>query len=256
MTATFHWQNRPRDTCLTCWRASRRDAHRKTALSIAHLNTHRRLSQALKAMGVAGSCITRSIFRGEASSASAARGRAPRAAAASALRPEAAGRGGTDAHRNGPNPSSRCNDARRQTISGRPMRAPRNCRRGSKRCASILRQRLVQLRTRTCARARSRSARLSRVLSRDYLSVPVEQIGGTVSLLTMVGGRIVHADALRRRLKKNRLSIDYARGRTAHPRAAPTPPAAPSPSALSSPTPRSSNLGVARWMRIRSRCPS
>jgi predicted amidohydrolase YtcJ len=32
------------------------------------------------------------------------------------------------------------------------------------------------------------------VLSRDYLSVPVEQIGGTVSLLTMVGGRIVHAD--------------------------------------------------------------
>src|SRR3989449_3909990 len=34
------------------------------------------------------------------------------------------------------------------------------------------------------------------VLSRDYLSVPVEQIGGIVSLLTMVGGRIVHADGL------------------------------------------------------------
>jgi len=32
------------------------------------------------------------------------------------------------------------------------------------------------------------------VPSRDYLSVPVEQIGGTVSLLTMVGGRIVYAD--------------------------------------------------------------
>jgi predicted amidohydrolase YtcJ len=32
------------------------------------------------------------------------------------------------------------------------------------------------------------------VLSRDYFSVPIEQIGGTVSLLTMVGGRIVYAD--------------------------------------------------------------
>ena len=32
------------------------------------------------------------------------------------------------------------------------------------------------------------------VLSRDYLSVPVEQIGSIVSLLTMVGGRIVYAD--------------------------------------------------------------
>ena len=31
------------------------------------------------------------------------------------------------------------------------------------------------------------------VLSRDYLTVPTEQIGGTVSLLTMVGGRIVYA---------------------------------------------------------------
>jgi predicted amidohydrolase YtcJ len=32
------------------------------------------------------------------------------------------------------------------------------------------------------------------VLSRDYLTVPLEEIGGTVSLLTMVGGRIVYAD--------------------------------------------------------------
>ena len=31
------------------------------------------------------------------------------------------------------------------------------------------------------------------VLSRDYLTVPLDQIGGTVSLLTMVGGRIVYA---------------------------------------------------------------
>jgi hypothetical protein len=31
------------------------------------------------------------------------------------------------------------------------------------------------------------------VLSRDYLTIPVDQIGGTVSLLTMIGGRIVYA---------------------------------------------------------------
>jgi predicted amidohydrolase YtcJ len=32
------------------------------------------------------------------------------------------------------------------------------------------------------------------VLSRDYLTVPVGEIGAIVSLLTMVGGRIVYAD--------------------------------------------------------------
>jgi predicted amidohydrolase YtcJ len=31
------------------------------------------------------------------------------------------------------------------------------------------------------------------VLSKDYMTVPVEQIGGLESLLTMVGGRIVYA---------------------------------------------------------------
>ncbi|MEI7740259.1 MAG: amidohydrolase family protein [Betaproteobacteria bacterium] len=32
------------------------------------------------------------------------------------------------------------------------------------------------------------------VLSGDYLSVPIDQIGGLFSLLTMVDGRIVYAD--------------------------------------------------------------
>ena len=31
------------------------------------------------------------------------------------------------------------------------------------------------------------------VLSKDYLTVPVDEIGGIVSLMTMVGGRIVYA---------------------------------------------------------------
>ena len=32
------------------------------------------------------------------------------------------------------------------------------------------------------------------MLSKDYLTVPVDEIGAIVSLLTMVGGRIVYAD--------------------------------------------------------------
>jgi hypothetical protein len=31
------------------------------------------------------------------------------------------------------------------------------------------------------------------VLDRDYLTVPIEEIGGLSAVLTMVGGRIVHA---------------------------------------------------------------
>ena len=31
------------------------------------------------------------------------------------------------------------------------------------------------------------------VLSKDYLTVPIDEIGGIVSLLTMVGGRVVYA---------------------------------------------------------------
>src|SRR5215218_2860541 len=32
------------------------------------------------------------------------------------------------------------------------------------------------------------------VLNKDYLTVPTDEIGGTVSLLTMAGGRMVYAD--------------------------------------------------------------
>ena len=54
---------------------------------------------------------------------------------------------------------------------------------------------MVRASTRTRA-ARSRSGKLAdlAVLSKDYLAVPVDEIGGIVSLLTMVGGRIVYAD--------------------------------------------------------------
>jgi len=33
------------------------------------------------------------------------------------------------------------------------------------------------------------------VLSQDYMTVPVDRIGATESLLTMVGGKIVHTSA-------------------------------------------------------------
>ena len=33
------------------------------------------------------------------------------------------------------------------------------------------------------------------VLSKDYMTVPVEQIGGIESVLTMVGGKVVYAAA-------------------------------------------------------------
>jgi predicted amidohydrolase YtcJ len=33
------------------------------------------------------------------------------------------------------------------------------------------------------------------VLSRDYMTVPVDQIGGTESVLTMLGGKVVYAAA-------------------------------------------------------------
>ena len=47
----------------------------------------------------------------------------------------------------------------------------------------------------TRAAARSRVGKLAdlAVLTKDYLTVPVEEIGGIRSLLTMVGGRIVYA---------------------------------------------------------------
>ncbi len=42
------------------------------------------------------------------------------------------------------------------------------------------------------------------VLSKDYLTVPIDQIGGIESLLTMVGGRIVHAAGLYAQLEQKR----------------------------------------------------
>ena len=102
---------------------------------------------------------------------------------------------GTDAHRvMTPNPFIALQwmlDGR--TVSGTPMRAPGE---------QPSRMEALRLYTegsawfsfednRRGALAVGQLADLA-VLSRDYMSVPVEQIGHTVSLLTMVGGRIVY----------------------------------------------------------------
>jgi predicted amidohydrolase YtcJ len=116
---------------------------------------------------------------------------------ASALRLKLAVGGGTDAHRvMAPNPFLSLQwmlDGK--TISGVAMRAPEE-----------LPTRIEALRLYTQgsawfsfeenargALAVGQLADLA-VLGRDYLSVPIERVGGTVSLLTMVGGRIVYAD--------------------------------------------------------------
>jgi predicted amidohydrolase YtcJ len=39
------------------------------------------------------------------------------------------------------------------------------------------------------------------VLSKDYMTAPVEQIGGIESVLTMVGGKVVYAAAPYRRFE-------------------------------------------------------
>ena len=201
MTATFHWHN-GRSVHHLLDVLARVNAETPIAnlrWSIAHLNdasieTLKRMA----AMGVGWLVQNAFYFRGEAflgqRGADAARIAPP---LVSALRLKLPVGGGTDAHRvMAPNPFVALQwmlDGK--TISGVAMRAPQE-----------LPTRIEALRLYTQgsawfsfdentrgALAVGQLADLA-VLDRDYLSVPLEQIGGTVSLLTMVGGRIVYAD--------------------------------------------------------------
>ncbi len=201
MTATFHWHNdRPVHHLLEVLeRVNRETPIAKLRWSVAHLNDASPESlKRLKAMGVGWLVQNAFYFRGEAflgqRGADAARLVPP---LASALRMKLPVGGGTDAHRvMAPNPFVSLQwmlDGK--TISGVAMRA-----------AEELPTRIEALRLYTQgsawfsfeehargALAVGQLADLA-VLSRDYLGVPIEQIAGTVSLLTMVGGRIVYAD--------------------------------------------------------------
>jgi predicted amidohydrolase YtcJ len=201
MTATFHWNNdRPVPHLLDVMaRVNAQTPIAKLRWSVAHLNdASPETLERLKNMGVGWLVQNAFYFRGEAflgqRGADAARRVPP---IGSALRLKLPVGGGTDAHRvMGPNPFVALQwmlDGK--TISGVAMRAPEE-----------LPTRIDALRLYTQgsawftfeenargALAVGQLADLA-VLSRDYLSVPTEQIGGTVSLLTMVGGRIVYAD--------------------------------------------------------------
>jgi predicted amidohydrolase YtcJ len=171
----------------------------KLRWSIAHLNDASPASlKRMKTMGLGWLVQNAFYFRGEAflgqRGAEAARTAPP---IVTALRLQVPVGGGTDAHRvMGPNPFVSLQwmlDGK--TLSGVAMRAPEE-----------LPTRIEALRLYTQGSAWFSFEEKERgslapgqladlaVLSRDYLSVPLEDIGGTVSLLTMVGGRIVYVD--------------------------------------------------------------
>src|SRR5260221_4954928 len=211
MTATFHWHNdRPVHHLLEV--LERVNAGTPIAglrWSVAHLNdASPETLVRLKTMGMGWLVQNAFYFRGEAflgqRGAGAARLVPP---LVSAVRLQLPVGGGTDAHRvMAPNPFVSLQwmlDGK--TISGVAMRAPEE-----------LPARIEALRLYTQgsawfsfeenargALAVGQLADLA-VLSRDYLSVPIGQIGGTVSLLTMVGGRIVYADGPYAALEENR----------------------------------------------------
>lgn len=201
MTATFHWNNDRAVHHLldVLERVNAETPIAQLRWSVAHLNDASPGNlERLKAMGMGWLVQNAFYFRGEAFLGQRGADAASRAPPlASALRLKLRVGGGTDAHRvMGPNPFVSLQwmlDGK--TVSGVAMRAPEE-----------LPTRIDALRLYTQgsawftfeenargALAVGQLADLA-VLSRDYLTVPVEQIGGTVSLLTMVGGRIVYAD--------------------------------------------------------------
>ncbi|MDB5812783.1 MAG: TIM-barrel fold metal-dependent hydrolase [Betaproteobacteria bacterium] len=201
MTATFHWHNdRPVHHLLNVLaRVNARSPIAKLRWSIAHLNDASPATlNRLKAMGMGWLVQNAFYFRGEAflgqRGAAAARVAPP---LVSALRMKLPVGGGTDAHRvMGPNPFVSLQwmvDGK--TVSGIAMRAP---------VERPTRIEALRLYTQGSAwftfeeklRGALKAGQLAdlAVLSGDYLTVPVNQIGGIVSLLTMVGGRIVFAD--------------------------------------------------------------
>ena len=189
MTATFHWHNDRSVHHLldVLERVNARDAGRAAAL--VDRASQRRLArqpQAHEGDGLGWLMQNAFYFRGEAflgqRGAEAARLAPP---IVSALRHGAAGR---RRHRRAPGDvattrSSRCNGcSTARPSAASPMRgAGGNRRRGSRRCASTRKAAPGSRSTRTSA-ARSRAGKLAdlAVLSSDYLTVPVDEIGGIV----------------------------------------------------------------------------
>jgi predicted amidohydrolase YtcJ len=201
MTATFHWHNDRAVHHLleVLERVNAETPIAKLRWSIAHLNDASPESlKRMKAMGLGWLMQNAFYFRGEAflgqRGAEVARVSPP---IVTALQMGIPVGGGTDAHRvMGPSPFVSLQwmlDGK--TISGIPMRGPGE---------TPSRIEALRLYTEGSAwfsfeegtrgsLAVGKLADLA-VLSKDYLTVPTDEIGGTVSLLTMVDGRIVYAD--------------------------------------------------------------
>jgi predicted amidohydrolase YtcJ len=201
MTATFHWHNDRAVHHLldVLERVNAETPVARLRWSIAHLNDASPESlKRMKAMGLGWLMQNAFYFRGEAflgqRGLELARVSPP---IVTALKMGIPLGGGTDAHRvmsYNPFVSLRWMlDGK--TAGGIAMRAPEE-----------LPARIEALRLYTQGsawftfdeRARGslavgRSADLA-VLSKDYLTVPTDEIGGIISLLTMVGGRVVYAD--------------------------------------------------------------
>jgi predicted amidohydrolase YtcJ len=200
MSATFHWHNDRSVHHLleVLERVSAETPLAPLRWSIAHLNDASAPSlQRMQAMGVGWLVQNAFYYRGEAflgqRGAEAARTVPPLVSAARMSLPVGAG---TDAHRvMSPNPFIALQwmlDGK--TVSGVPMRAPEEL---------PTRTEALRLFTQGSAwfsfedkvrggLAVGQFADLA-VLDRDYLNIPISEIGNTVSLLTMVGGRIVYA---------------------------------------------------------------
>ena len=200
LTATFHWHNESSVHHLldVLERIDRETPVASLRWSVAHLNDASSDSlKRLKAMGMGWLMQNAFYFRGEAfvgqRGAEAARLSPP---IASALRLGPPVGGGTDAHRvMNYNPFVSLQwmlDGK--TAGGMPMRGPEEV---------PSREEALRIYTLGSAwfsfddskRGSLTTGKLAdlAVLTKDYLSVPVEEIGTIASLLTMVGGRVVFA---------------------------------------------------------------
>ena len=200
MTATFHWHNDKAVHHLldVLESVNAQTPVAKLRWSIAHLNDASVENLArMKQMGVGWLMQNAFYFRGEAFLGQ--RGSEPLRFVppiVTAMKMGIPIGGGTDAHRvMGPNPFVCLQwmlDGK--TLGGAVMRGPQE-----------IPSRLDALRIYTQGsawfvfdedkRGSLAAGKLADlvVLDRDYLTVPVDEIGGTVSLLTMVGGRVVYA---------------------------------------------------------------
>ncbi len=200
LTATFHWHNNRSVHHLldVLERVNRERPIARLRWSIAHLTdaSAESLSR-MRALGVGWLMQNALHFRGEAfigqRGAEATRAAPP---IETALRTGLRVGGGTDAHRvMSYNPFVSLQwmlDGR--TIGGTPTRAPEEIptREEALRIYTLGSAWFTHDDDRRGSLAAGKLADLA-VLTKDYMTVPAEQIGGIESLLTMVGGRVVYA---------------------------------------------------------------